>query len=286
MAGWFACLTASPDASAAGETVCPTFLILSAGKQHRLPDGSVIKRYHVAGARKDGCRILKDISLTAFCRMGMGRRAGKGYVRVPLTFNRGEIFLEIRSKAQTMVKIMVTGTCQERTYLAQTVDVLFGKAGPGIQAPAGAGHVLPPGLPVLGLRPSRRNYHMQTGMTYHFDYAPVGDGPGIATVFEDSIPVATIPLAADGRLAFTPDHDVRLDRAGSSTWKEAVIHIEEQTGGRRYITAHTLRLHRSITAHLLLLPGLTLLGLSAAGMALIVWWKRKNWSRQWSASCG
>ncbi|QTA90826.1 BadF/BadG/BcrA/BcrD ATPase family protein [Desulfonema magnum] len=71
-------------------------------------------------------------------------------------------------------------------------------------------------------------------------------------------------------------HDPGLDKSGPQARKESLILIEETADGTDYATTFTLLLHRSLTGHLKLVPGLMLLGITAIITALFVIYKRRS----------
>jgi hypothetical protein len=265
-------------ASASG---CPPYIWLAFGEQSRLPDGSVRQHYHI---RKSGTSLPESTmshGLQAFYRLGSRTTQGQDFFPAPVVCREGDCSLDITSSTTARLEVYVVGTCENRHFMAQTVQALFGKAGASpTSAPALLSNPIVD-LPHLSLAPSYSDYYMQTGQTYNFSYAGHGSAAETVSVFERQQRLAAaVTLEPTGDFAFTPSRDPGLDSTGPQASKETVLLIQETANNRGYATTFTLLLHRSRSAQLQLLPGGILFGLTAAAiLALVIVMKKRPWYR-------
>lgn len=277
--GWGTFITAILVAGpAVADDACPAYIWITCGEQIRQKDGSLTQRYYVGHneeIRLDGNRGL---DLEAFCLFDNRSPEDKGYSKLPIACDSGKRYLDINCRANAHLELFVVGTCGGKRFMAQTAHSLFGKAFPATQKEAASMAELPDDLPRLRLRPSRRNYYMQTGIPYQFSYTGKGGAPKIADIIENQKRLLSIPLAPGDVLTYTPPQDPELDRTGPYDFKETVLLVNETAAGIDYATTFTLLLHRSYTAHLQLLPGVTLFGLTAAlTLFVVLMHKRRPW---------
>ena len=275
-------------AQAVADTECPTYVWIDYAEQVREKNGSLTQRYYIrnSGDIWPDCAHCPDFQ--AFYRLN-GRPSPKkhpyrfdrfspkaGYYRTSITCDNGELYLDINFRTNARIELYIAGTCGRKKFLAQIAHPLFGKAPSGETRTQWPVAGLPADLPRLCLQPSRHNFYMQTGQTYQFSYTGKGTAVKSMSILENHKRLADVAMSPSGVFAYTPPHDPQLDRVGPYDVKETVALVEEATSDWDYATTHTLLLHRSFFAHLRLLPGLVLFGVTIMVFAVIVGYKRKN----------
>jgi hypothetical protein len=267
---------------AATQANIPVHLWVAYGPQIRTPDGAVTQRFYIrsGGGSSDAARPQDgDVSdVRAFYRFGNRRGLQPTFHRARILHQDGDLYLDVSCPVMARVEVMVTATlsgCQGATRLtAQTTIFLFGKAADNPNLAAADPRTLP--RPPLHLRPDSGLYWMQTGATYAFTYN--GPYPAAATVrvLENHRQIDSLVPAANGDFVYTPAHDPRLDRAGPDAGKATVLLVLTAEGERECRSAYTLLLHRSRHGHLRLWPGLSLFGVTAAAIGLLVGHQRRR----------
>ena len=271
----------SPMNWAASTETCPARIWISPGEQTTKKNGGMIQRYHIRNDRDEWGKIEEKIGLQAIYSLKYYSSAGVEYYHVPIQRNGDDVFLDVECDANAMIRLFVAGACEDTCYAAQVATPLFGRAAKGSGKPGMLAEGFPENRPRLRLKPSRRDYYMQTGRDYLFEYSAKGPDANMAEILENGKVREQIALGPDGKFACTPLHDMALDRAGSRARKETVVSIREEADGKAYSSTHTLVLHRSVTAHLDLSQGLVLLGATFALFAMFVVYKRRFGNKPW-----
>lgn len=261
--------------AAVAGTECPAYIWIDCGEQIREKNGSLTQRYHIrsSGDTLPDCTHGSDFQ--AFYRFFRRSSSSKkpyrfdrafpkaGYFQAVITRDNGELCLDINSRTDTRIELYAFGTCGGKKLLAHISHYLFGKAshsdetrtrGPVMQLPAD--------LPRLCLHPSCRNYYMQTGQTYRFNYSGKDATAKTMSILENHKHLADVARSPSGIFEYTPPHDPQLDRAGPHAFKETVALVETTTSEWDYATTYTLLLNRSYLGHLRPLPGLILFGVT------------------------
>lgn len=281
--------------TAVANTECPAYIWIDCSKQTREKDGSITQRYNIRSDADGWADGTEGSDYQAFYRLDIKFSKSKsksksknpyrfdrsfpetGYYNIPVTYADGELYLDINSTANARVELYVYKTCDGKKLSARIVHPLFGKAAsedePPIQGPVVS---IPADLPRLYLPPFFQNYYMQTGQSYPFGYTDKGTTVKTMSILENRKHIADIVRAPDGTFVYKPLHDPKLDNTGPYDFKEAVAMVKETATGWDYVTTYTLLLHRSYIAHLELLPGLVLFGVTAALFTVVVVCKRKR----------
>jgi hypothetical protein len=270
---------------------CPTYIWIDCGKQTREKDGSITQRYNIRSNVDGWTNGTESSDYQAFYRLDAKSSKSKspycfdrsfpetGYYNIPVTCADGELYLDINSATNARLELYVHRICDGKKLSARIVHPLFGRASsddePRIQGPVMS---IPADLPRLYLPPFFQNYYMQTGQSYPFGYTDRGATVKTMSILENRKHIADIVRAPDGTFVYKPLHDPKLDSTGPYDFKEAIAMVKETAAGWDYVTTYTLLLHRSYIAHLKLLPGLVLFGVTAALFAVIVGCKRKRGS--------
>lgn len=271
-----------PGTSWCGQAVssadCPAFLWIAYGPQSKEKDGSLTQRFHIKGP--DGYLAGQGDAKMSLSAFYLSRRArGKGPChRYPAAIKNeaGPPFLDITTGRFSRIELHVSALCGKRSYRAATVLFMFGKSGEQTTQPLPSAPELRPQEPYLHLRPERGHYWMQTGQTFRFVYLGASKGSGVVRVMEEQRRVGSVEIDPQGAFSYTPAHDRKLDRAGPSASKQAVLLVEEPTAQGIVSNTFTLLLHRSRYGHHQLLPGLALFALVALGVLFCVMRKRKR----------
>ena len=241
----------------------------------------MIQRYHIRNNRDGWGKIEEKIGLHAVYSLKNYSSVNVEYYHAPIQRNGDDVFLEVECDTNAMIRLFVSGTCEDTCYTAQVAIPLFGRASKGSGKPGNLAEGFPESQPSLRLKPSRGDYYMQTGRDYFFEYSAKGPDANKAEILENGKVRAQIVLGPDGKFAYTPLHDIVLDRTGPRTRKETVVSIREKADGKVYSATHTLILHRSITTHLNLSQGLVLLGATFALFAMFVVYQRRFGDKPW-----
>ena len=271
----------SPVNWAASNEKCPPHIWISQGEQTTKKNGGLVQRYHIRNNRNDWGKIEEKIGLQAIYSLRNYSSADVEYYHAPIKRNGDDVFLDVECDTNAMIRLFVLGACEDKCYTAQIATPLFGRASKGSSKPGKLAEGFPENRPRLHLKPSIRDYYMQTGRDYLFEYSAIGPDANKAEILENGKIRAQIALGPDGNFAYTPLHDITLDRAGPRARKETVVFVQEEAYGKVFSTTHTLVLHRSITAHLDLSQGLVLLGATFALFSMFVVYKRRFGNNPW-----
>ncbi len=263
------------------EEKCPPYIWISLGEQTRKKDGALVQRYHVRSDNGASEKFDESIDLRAFYRLSDYASRKVEIYAATITKSDNKVFLDIESATNSRVWLFVVGECQDRFYTAQIANSIFGRAASDSRKPGRLAEDFPPNWPRLHPKPSRLDYYMQTGHAYRFNYSAKGSEVKKARILENGKVQEQVALGQGGDLAFTPPHDISLDRAGSYAHKETVVLVQEAADGKVFSTTHTLVLHRAIYAHSNLNQGLILLGATVALFSLFVVYKRRFGNDPW-----
>ncbi len=288
--GIFAMVCGLMSGPAIADTECPTHIWIESGKQTREKNGAITQHYYIRNNIRNSGDAYRDCSRNnayqAFYRFQSSSKKHPyrfdrsfpkaDYYRAHITCDQGKRYMDITSESNARIELHVYGTCGRIKLSAQIVHPLFGKARSGEGGTQGPIGQLPEDFPRLSLHASPRNFYMQTGQTYQFDYA--GKGPTINTlsILENHEHLADVTRSPSGLFAYTPPHDPKLDRTGPYDVKQTVTLVQESTPEWDYATSQTLLLHRAYRTHLRLLPGLVLFGATLAVFAGIVGYARNK----------
>ncbi len=284
--GIFVIICGSLSGPANAGTQCPTHIWIDCGEQTREKNGAVTQRYYIRNS-DDICRnCTQPPDYKAFYRLKSSTpkkpyRFDRSFPEADyscalIRCDNGELYMDITSETNSHVQLYVYGTCGRKKLSAQITHPLFGKAPSEKKRTQEPVARLPEGFPTLNLHAAPRNFYMQTGQTYQFTYAGKGTTVSTMSILENHKQLAKVAVSPGGIFAYTPPHDPQLDRNGPNEVKETVALVEETTPQWDFATTHTLLLHRSYLAHLRLLPGLALFGVTILLFAAIVGYKRKN----------
>ena len=280
-----------PVSCKAGEmTPRDAFLWIEYGPVIKAKDGSVTQRFFIrmAGGAPDQPHSPSLVDLKAFYRTRPAPVPGRGsqrhpeegredYRKLDIGTMDGIPFLEIDTRAFSIIQILVQAEDGGVRFKAQTSCTLFGKSGRKTKGPTSPKEAFHPGKPLIRLAPAFGHYWMQTGTTYRFTYESMGESPNSAWIVDPEKSTDTptrINRDADGLFDYTPLHDPDLDRAGPQASKEMVFLVREIEQGPQqkteYLTSYSLNLHRSRYGHRKLGPGVALFLMAAAMVAVMV----------------
>ena len=257
----------------AGEAVsppeCPGYIWISPGEQFREKNGAATQRYYVRShAGEDACSNTGS-RLQAYCRLTSTVVSHPDeYQPVPVQYQNGSAFVDIQAQTNARVDLCIYGQCSNRSYTARTSQPLYGAAQTPPNDQKDPGIPLPADMPRLELEQTRHTFFLQTGQPYHFDYISKSGLATTAAIIKKGARVQTLALTPEHHLAYTPPHDPELDNAGSYATGETLILVDEPSGDTPCTVTFTLLLHRSLSAHYRLWPGVLLL-FAAAGVTLV-----------------
>ncbi|TWH49194.1 hypothetical protein Salpa_5400 [Sporomusa sp. KB1] len=255
------------------------FLWLEYGKKINEPNGSVTQTVYIKSSN-DSLDIADIKDLTAFyCD---GREKGeKQYYEIPVEEKNGLYVLRVNTASPFRYYIYVTGTCSGEHFTAQISFLLYANGFADNREKKPALLEKPRPFPFIDLR-SGEGYWPQTGQTFQFIYTPInqsGDPVKEMKIIDLTNKCSEkLTLDAGGMFSFTPSHDKRLDESGYSEYKEILVYTEELAGNEVYKTSMNLLLHRSLTAHRDLKPGIFLFFATMAASVAIVLLRRRSFT--------
>ncbi|MBN2041096.1 MAG: hypothetical protein JW864_13720 [Spirochaetes bacterium] len=217
-------------------------------------------------------------SIEAYCRKSSrpGKQDYMAY-RVPVEKLNNEYYVKIKSGNYSIFDVYVSGNYKNNTYVAQTVFYLFGDGLKGSTGKPGLVK-LPEYLPVFELTESPQNYWPQTGNEFRF-LCRVPEGSGSIKqmiVIIDNKKVSRIFTDRNGKFEYIPAHDIKLNKGGTSSYKEIILLNSINRNGKNYTAAFNLLVHRSRTAFLNVKNGAVLFTVSIIFFTAIVLIKRRT----------
>jgi hypothetical protein len=232
-------------ATAGASSLNEDHLWLELGKCRRERDGSLILPLEICWGRfPDVKRAVHGFDrLQAFVtRMEGLKDEARGFLRCAVEDNQ----LMVRSFGTNRFLVKVEAERSGENLRAQTSFILFGKSpGKDGKATPAAGREPARGLDLLIV--PEVCYWLQTGQPLEvaalFDGAPLRGGT--LCILDARLPPIEAPLDECGRCIYIPPHDTRLNREGETAHKQALLIVRRNKGASRFITSHTLLLHRS-----------------------------------------
>lgn len=197
--------------------------------------------------------------------------------------NKGNYAVNIKSfktdRFVVLVEAKATRDGLTCWYLAKTSFVLFGHSF------LGRDKIRPVALDEINQRldlliTPEFHYWPQTGdpvqimPTFNKDYL----ARKVICLFDENMPATDIVTDEKGNYIYAPPGDKKLNWKGETAFKQAVMVAEETRADMRYISSHTLLLHRSRSKNRKLLAGAGVFWGTGAGLFLFVIVKRKRFN--------